>query len=124
MVNHQGVDVGALDYFPHRDSQRLFDELGLTPRVELVDARRAYNPDTFRHCSNLKQTDLWDGWSYLSQYLGIFCRHLFGYRLCVLNTAAFTKNHQGHRGNLWRLWQRVAENIEYDQVHLFIRVQR
>ena len=54
VVDHQGVDVGALDYFPHRDSLRLFSDLGIKPAFEMVDAKRAYNPSTSKRCTNLR----------------------------------------------------------------------
>ena len=113
VVEHQGVDVGALDYFPHRDAQRLFSDLGIRPVVEKVDARRAYNPSKSKYCINLRnKLDLFGmgGLMYLNTkayFAGIYS---------AIDYVFLTRQHSQRvikviEGTYGALWQTVAERI-------------
>ena len=114
VVEHQGVDVGALDYFPHRDCLRLFADLDITPIVEKIDARRAYNPSQSRYCVNLRnKLDLFGmgGLIYLNTsayFAGIYS---------AIDYIFLTRQHSQRlikvvSGTYGALWQTVGEKIQ------------
>ncbi|MBT6177157.1 MAG: FAD-dependent oxidoreductase [Deltaproteobacteria bacterium] len=113
VVDHKGVDVGALDYFPHRDCQRLFADLEITPVVEEVDARRAYNPNKSKYCMNLRnKLDLFGmgGLIYLNT------RAYFSGIYSAIDYVFLTRQHSQRvikviQGTYGALWEKVAEKI-------------